>query len=89
MCTIATAKVQINYNCYNVYFYECLRFSLWLAIFCRTFAVAFEMQRRVKAVAQHSSSKLDSAFALHFICPANKTTALTSTLATGKQKSNN
>ena len=64
-------------------------FSLWLAIFCRTFAVAFEMQRRVKAVAQHSSSKLDSAFALHFICPANKTTALTSTLATGKQKSNN
>ena len=34
-------------------------FSLWLAIFCRTFAVAFE------------------------------TTALTSTLATGKQKSNN
>ena len=27
MCTIATAKVQINYNCYNVYFYECLRIS--------------------------------------------------------------
>ena len=25
MGTIATAKVQINYNCYNVYFYECLR----------------------------------------------------------------
>ena len=24
MCTIADAKVQINYNCYNVYFYECL-----------------------------------------------------------------
>ena len=28
MCTIATAKVQINYNCYNVYFYECLRKAL-------------------------------------------------------------
>ena len=25
MCTIATAKVQRNYNCYNVYFNECLR----------------------------------------------------------------
>ena len=25
MCTIALAKVQRNYNCYNVYFYECLR----------------------------------------------------------------
>ena len=24
MCTIADAKVQRNYNCYNVYFYECL-----------------------------------------------------------------
>ena len=24
MCTIALAKVQRNYNCYNVYFYECL-----------------------------------------------------------------
>ena len=24
MCTIAGAKVQLNYNCYNVYFYECL-----------------------------------------------------------------
>ena len=27
MCTIALAKVQRNYNCYNVYFYECLRLS--------------------------------------------------------------
>ena len=26
MCTIAGAKVQRNYNCYNVYFYECLQF---------------------------------------------------------------
>ena len=25
MCTIADAKVRQNYNCYNVYFYECLR----------------------------------------------------------------
>ena len=24
VCTIAPAKVQLNYNCYNVYFYECL-----------------------------------------------------------------
>ena len=25
MRTIATAKVQRNYNCYNVYFNECLQ----------------------------------------------------------------
>jgi len=24
MCTIARAKVQLNYNCYNVYFNGCL-----------------------------------------------------------------
>ena len=24
MCTIAGAKVQLNYNCYNVYFNGCL-----------------------------------------------------------------
>ena len=24
MCTIADTKEQKNYNCYNVYFYECL-----------------------------------------------------------------
>ena len=35
---------------------------------CRNFAVAFEMQRRVKAVAQQSPNKFDSAFALHFTC---------------------
>ena len=28
MCTIATAKVQRNYNCHNVYFYECLLINL-------------------------------------------------------------
>jgi hypothetical protein len=28
MCTIALAKVQRNYNCYNVYFYECLPYNL-------------------------------------------------------------
>ena len=27
MCTIAGTKVHLNYNCYNVYFYECLRLS--------------------------------------------------------------
>ena len=27
MCTIAAAKVQRNYNCYNVYFNECLHFN--------------------------------------------------------------
>ena len=26
VCTIADAKVQRNYNCYNVYFNECLQF---------------------------------------------------------------
>jgi hypothetical protein len=35
---------------------------------CRIFAIAFEMQRRVKAAAQQSANKLDSAFALHFTC---------------------
>ena len=35
---------------------------------CSTFAYAFEMHRRVKAAAQHSSSELGSAFALHFTC---------------------
>ena len=25
VCTIAGAKVQLNYNCYNVYFIECLQ----------------------------------------------------------------
>ncbi len=35
---------------------------------CRNFAVAFEMQRRVKAAAQQSPNKFDSAFALHFTC---------------------
>ena len=30
MCTIATAKVQRNYNCHNVYFYECLQIkAVW------------------------------------------------------------
>ena len=27
MCTIAGAKVQQNYNCYNVYSIECILFS--------------------------------------------------------------
>jgi hypothetical protein len=35
------------------------------------FADAFEMHRRVKAAAQHSSSELGSAFALHFTCNRN------------------
>ena len=33
-----------------------------------TFAVANKLQRRVKAAAQQSSNKFDSAFALHFTC---------------------
>ncbi len=28
MCTIADAKVRQNYNCYNVYFNECLRLTI-------------------------------------------------------------
>ena len=35
---------------------------------CCNFAVAFEMQRRMWASAQHSSSELGSAFALHHTC---------------------
>ena len=27
MCTIAGAKVQLNYNCYNVYSIECLHLN--------------------------------------------------------------
>jgi len=33
MRTIATAKVQRNYNCYNVYFNECLRIKKDIALF--------------------------------------------------------
>ena len=30
MCTIADAKVRQNYNCYNVYFNECLQIAgMW------------------------------------------------------------
>ena len=35
---------------------------------CHTFALASGLQVRVKAAAQHSSSELGSAFALHFTC---------------------
>ena len=38
----------------------------------RTFAAHFENALLVKAAAQHSSSKLDSAFALHFPCTLYK-----------------
>ena len=31
MCTIAGAKVQLNYNCYNVYFIVCLLLALPLS----------------------------------------------------------
>ena len=37
-----------------------------------TFAVANKLQRRVKAAAQQSSNKFDSAFALHFTCIVNQ-----------------
>ena len=30
MCTIATAKVQPNYNCYNGYFNGCLHYTLFM-----------------------------------------------------------
>ena len=33
MCTIADAKVQRNYNCYNVYFNECLQTYKYLVVF--------------------------------------------------------
>ena len=33
MCTIADAKVRQNYNCYNVYFNECLPYSFEIYIF--------------------------------------------------------
>ena len=36
------------------------------------FAVANKLQRRLKASAQQSSNKFDSAFALHFNCTVNK-----------------
>ena len=32
MCTIADAKVRQNYNCYNVYFNECLHICFTLMI---------------------------------------------------------
>ena len=48
--------------------------NLWLLVAtkrvpkCRNFAIANKLQWRVKAAAQHSSNKFDSAFALHFTC---------------------
>ena len=42
MCTIADAKVQRNYNCYNVYFYECLRIFLKLNIIGKS-AITFSL----------------------------------------------
>ena len=33
MCTIATAKVQLNYNCYNVYFNGCLHYNCYNVYF--------------------------------------------------------
>ena len=35
MCTIATAKVQRNYNCDNVYFNECLHQNGYADVFLR------------------------------------------------------
>jgi hypothetical protein len=43
-------------------------------IFC-TFAIANKLRWRVKAAAQHSSSELGSAFALHFTCTCNEAIA--------------
>jgi len=37
-------------------------------LICRIFAIASRLRWRVKAAAQHSSSELGSAFALHFSC---------------------
>ena len=35
MCTIAGAKVQTGYNCYNVYFYGCLHFKHYYLFFIK------------------------------------------------------
>ena len=58
------AKSSILANSIRAFFLE-------NALFYCTFADAFEMHRRVKAAAQHSSSELGSAFALHFTCNRN------------------
>ncbi len=41
MCTIANAKVRQNYNCYNVYFYECLLKAANWRFFFVFFALLF------------------------------------------------
>ncbi|MBQ8948558.1 MAG: hypothetical protein IJ059_02055 [Prevotella sp.] len=45
------------------------------AVKSSTFAVAMKMQRRLRAAAQHSSSELGSAFALHRNCPGKRSGA--------------
>ena len=46
-CTIATAKVQRHYNCYNVYLNECLPLSLSLVV--RMEGRAFVLFLKVKS----------------------------------------
>ena len=43
MCTIALAKVQRNYNCYNVYFYECLLYSETGSLYFELWSHYFEI----------------------------------------------
>ena len=43
---------------------------------CRTFAIVFEMQRRVKAAAQHSSTESRLCVHLHFTCNRNQVATL-------------
>jgi len=46
MCTIALAKVQRNYNCYNVYFYECLLLNVGFLLLSCVPAVASGIAER-------------------------------------------
>ena len=57
MCTIALAKVQRNYNCYNVYFYECLPF-LKVRSLCST-RLAYALENSIAPSYKRSP---------HFLC---------------------
>ncbi len=70
----SSAKVSIISDCAKYFQKKLSGRNLWLLVAtkrvpkCRTFAIANKLQWRVKAAAQHSSNKFDSAFALHFTC---------------------
>ena len=65
MCTIADAKVRQNYNCYNVYFYECLH-SLNVMIFSFIFIIHSAKIKETPAVLGQRFKKRDKTMSMLF-----------------------